>query len=686
MNYEAFPIVDYTTGLYTEKEAWLSPPDAFQTLKNAEIFRGRVEKRKGSTTVAYAVRRVGTVSTWSDGTDNVKVTLTSHGLSTGDYVVFQGVSGTGSDYVNDQRFFITVVDADNFTLDDLLWSTLGGTPTTGTCDLIACLTKASQISAITAANPAKVTTSSTHGLSSGDVVTIVEEASTPIVGMTEVLNCQSTITVLTSTTFTLDNCDSTNFEAYTSGGTVALVDIDADPIVGLHEFQEQDGSISMLVATTTRLSEFTGAINNATPISTSNSFSGSAGDYFQFSDYGGKAYMSNFVDRPFVWDGSTLSQMTIDIDGDTSNDVSKARIIIPYKQRMLLLNTTESSVNYPQRVRWTAQLTQPSATLDWVNGDAVDASTTDQIVGYEFLKGILIVYFDNSVWSLKDTGSKEKPFRWERIDSLSTRIDAPFSVIGHQNSVWAFGLDGWVLTDSQQVQDFATPIPDFEEQISDDQKGLLYSEANPSEKQIWTAYPTEAADANNRVLVYNTENGSFSEYDHAYNVATTFHVVTAGVQLADIDEPLDSLDVPLNSFATRAGFPEYWTGTGCGELRRMNDGSSDDGANIDMELLTSRLVPYKDSKAQLGWVDFLITENSVTSITVDIYTDWVDDPILTRTLTIDSSADSVDKLMVRMYCNVIGQSFRFRITNNAPLEPYQQHAMIPYFRRSGRLV
>ena len=82
------------------------------------------------------------------------------------------------------------------------------------------------ISAITQANPAVVTTSATHGLTTGDSVYLKD-----IVGMTELNNRTFQVTVLTTTTFSLKelehsataNIDSTGFTAYASGGDVSKV-------------------------------------------------------------------------------------------------------------------------------------------------------------------------------------------------------------------------------------------------------------------------------------------------------------------------------------------------------------------------------------------------------------------------------------------------------------------------------
>jgi parallel beta-helix repeat protein len=71
------------------------------------------------------------------------------------------------------------------------------------------------ISAITAANPAVVTTSSAHGFATGDYVVV-----RLVGGMTQMLNKTSRITVVDATSFRMDDVDSSAYSAYTSGGWV----------------------------------------------------------------------------------------------------------------------------------------------------------------------------------------------------------------------------------------------------------------------------------------------------------------------------------------------------------------------------------------------------------------------------------------------------------------------------------
>jgi len=71
------------------------------------------------------------------------------------------------------------------------------------------------VSAVTAANPAVVTTS-THSLETGDVVRF----STDVGGMTELRSVVAVVEVIDATSFSLPYVDSSGYAAYTSGGHI----------------------------------------------------------------------------------------------------------------------------------------------------------------------------------------------------------------------------------------------------------------------------------------------------------------------------------------------------------------------------------------------------------------------------------------------------------------------------------
>jgi len=86
------------------------------------------------------------------------------------------------------------------------------------------------ISGVTAANPVVVTTGAAHGLATGDIIRITNLGNAGAVdyGMDQLNNNRYAITVLTSTTFSLqdpvsgDNVNGTAYTAYITGGKVNL--------------------------------------------------------------------------------------------------------------------------------------------------------------------------------------------------------------------------------------------------------------------------------------------------------------------------------------------------------------------------------------------------------------------------------------------------------------------------------
>lgn len=140
--------------------------------------------------------------TASTAANPVVVTSASHGLSDGDLVDFEGMqftpafdsefNETNPDQINNRRYFVADKTANTVTL----YSNDDGLSVTN----------------ITQANPGAVTTASVHGLTTGDKI-----AMNNIIGMTEANNNIYTVTVTSTTAFTI-GVNTTGFTAYTNGG------------------------------------------------------------------------------------------------------------------------------------------------------------------------------------------------------------------------------------------------------------------------------------------------------------------------------------------------------------------------------------------------------------------------------------------------------------------------------------
>ena len=126
----------------------------------------------------------------------VSIESTAHELSNNDKILFYNVRGTTE--LNGNTYTITITGDDNFTLNDTEYFS----PKT-----ISGIT-------LTDRSPVSIESTTAHGLSNGDVITI-----SGVMGTTELNGNTYTITRTGADNFTLNNTDGMNFTPYTSGGT-----------------------------------------------------------------------------------------------------------------------------------------------------------------------------------------------------------------------------------------------------------------------------------------------------------------------------------------------------------------------------------------------------------------------------------------------------------------------------------
>jgi Ubiquitin-activating enzyme E1 FCCH domain len=158
--------------------------------------------------VEYTATSTGTDTAGGMATRGPKVALTatSHGFTTADTVTFAGIVGTTD--LNGKTYPVTVVDTNTLSLQgvDMTHCALFGGPT------------APEITGITKANPAVVTTKAAHGFVDGDVVVFAG-----VVGMTQLNGNTYTVAGKTDTTFQLSGVNSSAYGTYGSPATITAI-------------------------------------------------------------------------------------------------------------------------------------------------------------------------------------------------------------------------------------------------------------------------------------------------------------------------------------------------------------------------------------------------------------------------------------------------------------------------------
>lgn len=221
------------------------------------------------------------------------------------------------------------------------------------------------------------------------------------------------------------------------------------------------------------------------------------------------------------------------------NTISTARIIVPFKDRLVLLNTIENTATdgsgtnsaHTNRCRYshngspfaTGAWLEPNNSIGGVNADGagfIDASTKEAIISAEFIKDRLIVFFERSTWELAYTGNQILPFVWQKINtelgSQSQQSSVPFD-----KQILTIGNTGVHACSGANVARIDDKIPDSVFDIIDFDLGvqrvagirdyyvemvywtLPFLGQNPQEGQV---YP-------NKVLVYNYRSGAWAMND-----------------------------------------------------------------------------------------------------------------------------------------------------------------------------
>lgn len=486
MAYDRFLIAPINTGLENDLKPWLIPDDAFETLENAYVFRGRVRKRFGS-------RFMG-------ATGGVQAQLSSR-LS----INIGSTNGAGN-----------------------LSVTVPGS-----------IFKVGQLFSI------------------GSEILTVAVVGTPAVLLTT--GSSATHTYNTSTGAFVVTGASINTIVYF---------YPAEPVIGLTQYQVGAINNQPSYAFDTQfaykfdstLNKWIRSVSGGNPV-----FHGTNSQFFWSYNWRGitpnlkSLFVTNFnttiptpagTDDPmWSFDGTTWSNFsTSTIFLTDGSYVQTARIIIGFKNRLLLLNTIERSAGgvntaYVNRCRYSFN-GSPFADNAWLqpkNTNAgtsaagagfIDAPTEEAIIGAQFIKDQLIIFFERSTWSLVYTGNQILPFVWQKINT-ELGSQSTFSTVPFDKVVLAIGNTGVHACNGSNVERIDTKIPNQVFEIFDKATGVArvagirdyFTEmvywTFPQDNQTTTQpFPTG-------VLVYNYKNNSWALNDDTITCFGYFEQQTA---------------------------------------------------------------------------------------------------------------------------------------------------------------
>jgi hypothetical protein len=502
MPLDRFLIAPLNTGLQTDLKPWLISDDAFESLFNAYTFRGRVRKRFGGRLM---------------GTSNSSATAP---LSS--------------------RLRITVGTTD---------------PITGN---------------LSATVPGVIFKVGQQFSIGSEMFTVVNPAAGP----------QIMLDTGTTTTKTFDISNG-NFVFVGAPLATAVLFYPSDPVMGLTVYESGPINNQPSYGFDTQFAyKFNGANWDRSGTGVNPIFHGTNSDFFWTENWRGAAvnnvtmFVTNFFANPngaagttddpiwFTQDGSTWTPATgnnafyffpNNNPPHTAPFIAQARLIIAFKDRLLLLNTIEQdgagiNTQFPQRARFSANAS-PFATNAWyepnqqddaglasskaIGGGFLDAPTEEQIVSAAFIKDRLIVYFERSTWELAYTGNQILPFVWQKLNS-ELGADATFSAVPFDKIILSIANIGIHACNGSNVERIDNKIPDEIFTIKNENQGAkrVAGIRDFFVEQVYWAYPRYGEQTTqvfpNQVLVYNYRTSSWAIND---DCITAFGFFEQGVDV-----------------------------------------------------------------------------------------------------------------------------------------------------------
>ena len=525
-------------GLVKNKNAFVLADDAFQTLENAYVWRGRIKRRQGNTLLGrLAVQEISLASLLP-----VSQAIPSFNILTGTGINSEHPNATIRPGTATQPFTI-LLDSD----------TLTDTTGTGTFTI----------------SPGLDATAATINYSTG-VVTI-------------------------TTTGTWSAFPEFTGYYYPNRPVMGLINREQE-LVNLEQLWAFDDRYSYTYNSS--IKEFLRETTSAWSGNDTNYFNGV--NYYRDSTDNRLFWVSNFrpEDPIRYYDGSVWNDFQPALDAGGTSLLLQARLLIPNRGRMLAFNTYEggsrNGTHYPNRARW-SQIGSPidASGEAWRSeiigrGGFLDCPVQEAITDWEYVQDQLIIIFERSTWRFRYTGSELQPYAWERISR--ERGGQPLTAQVFDKGIVYIGDKSINYCSGTNVESVSEEIPDevFSIKTINDGNLKIKGIRDYKERLVYWSYPYGPLGKkfSNRVLVFNYDNESYAIFKDSITCFGTYQ--DAGNTTWAELEGTNWRDAHFSWVAGRniAGFPQIVAGNQQGFVQKFGTAQGD-GPSLCIKSITA---------------------------------------------------------------------------------------------------
>ncbi len=521
MTYSPYLIANYSTGLDKKLQPWLIPDDAQEQLLDGYVYRGTMSKREGYNYFAIGER------------------------GGAPYRESRIVSGTPS---------FTVVGA------------IDGVNATFT------------VAAGTSISPGSVVITSSHASPFQNLIAR-DNGVGGFIGLVGTINYATGAISVTFGTPPL--AGSTVVVHYSFGNT--------EPVMMIANYVTDTNIKELIVASTVYINRYNSTTNILEDITTT-PYTGNKFQFFTWVNYNSatnapRLLFSNNKDVIQVYDGTTVGpyvyQMTSTISPFNPVATLTCSWMAEFKDRLILLRTTEDGVIYPKRIRISGTgVNSDDFRTSATGAGLIDIPDATWIKGASFNRDDLIIFTEASTWVLKYTGNDTTPFVLDKIDE-SRGCDATFSTITYLNRTSAASKRGLIISDGYRVERQDELIPDFSyNEVDGENFELCFAGTVDADRDHYLIYPPAGQNTSKRILTTNYDEDNYSIYRLPLSCMgtyiTAFTITWNDLLIYPNWASFAAAYGDWNSFSYNSGAPFSIGGGQNGEIWRLSVTESED--------------------------------------------------------------------------------------------------------------
>lgn len=316
---------------------------------------------------------------------------------------------------------------------------------------------------------------------------------------------------------------SVTFTTAPTAGTVTVTYsfMPGNPVMMVASFYTATNIRELIVADTQYVNRYNSTLNILEDITTT-PYTGNSHNFFSWTNYASAAdaprlLFVNNKDPVQQYNGTAVANYVFNMNSSVApfNPIVSFTCLLmaDFKDRLLFFRTTEDGTIYPRRIR----ISGTGVNCDDFRTSATGAGFIDipdntWIYGIAFNRDDIIIFTENSTWTLKYTGNDTTPFVLNKIDE-SRGSQAPFAAITYLNRTSALSPRGMIMTDGYRVERQDDSIPDFSfNEINGVNFDLCFAGSVDQDKDHYLIYPPPKQSQSKRILTTNYDEDNYSIY------------------------------------------------------------------------------------------------------------------------------------------------------------------------------